>query len=152
MTGILVLSADPVNLLEAATKQYVDTTVTTTVGNYLPLAGGTMIGDLTLFGPPTTDLMAATKLYVDQMISSANLWQGVYDPTTNTPDLTDPALQNNGWSWTVNVAGNSTVALPGVPVGTSFVVGDLLQWIGSAATYAIIAVVLLMRWRLMHVI
>jgi hypothetical protein len=83
--------------------------------------------------------MAATKLYVDQMISSANLWQGVYDPTTNTPDLTDPTLQNNGWSWTVIVAGASTVALPGVPVGTAFVVGDLLQWIGSAATYAIIA-------------
>jgi hypothetical protein len=68
-----------------------------------------------------------------------NLWQGVYDPTTNTPDLTQATLQNNGWSWTVNVAGDSTVALPGVPVGTSFVVGDLLQWIGSAATYAIIA-------------
>jgi hypothetical protein len=97
-----------------------------------------MTGDLTLFGPPTTDLMAATKWYVDQAASAASLWQGVYDPTTNIPDLTQATLQNNGWSWTVNVAGDSTVALPGVPVGTAFVVGDLLQWIGSASTYAVI--------------
>ena len=83
--------------------------------------------------------MAATKLYVDQIASTVSLWQGVYDPTTNTPDLTQVTLQNNGWSWTVNVAGNSTVALPGVPAGTAFVVGDLLQWIGSGATYAVIA-------------
>jgi hypothetical protein len=32
---------------------------------YLPLAGGTMIGNLTLKGNPTTDLGAATKKYVD---------------------------------------------------------------------------------------
>jgi hypothetical protein len=71
-----VLAADPANPLEAATKQYVDTTITTTVGDYLPLAGGTLTGDLTLFGPPTTDLMAATKLYVDQAANAASLWQG----------------------------------------------------------------------------
>jgi hypothetical protein len=137
--GSITMSADPVIPLGIATKQYVDNTVTTSLSDYLPLAGGMMTGDLTLFGPPTTDLMAATKLYVDQMMSAASLWQGVYDPTTNTPDLTQVALQNNGWSWTVNVAGDSTVALPGVPVGTAFVVGDLLQWIGSASTHAVIA-------------
>jgi hypothetical protein len=64
-------------------------------------AGDTMTGNLTLFGPPTTDLMAATEWYVDQMASATSLWQGVYDPTTNIPDLTQVALQNNGWSWTV---------------------------------------------------
>ena len=37
----------------------------------LPIAGGTMTGDLTLKGNPTADLMAATKKYVDDSIASA---------------------------------------------------------------------------------
>jgi hypothetical protein len=105
----------------------------------LPLAGGTLTVDLILRGPPTTDLMAPTKLYVDQIGSTVNLWQGVYDPTTNIPDLTNVAIQNNGWSWTVNVAGSTAVNLPGIPAGTALVVGDLLQWIGVDSIYAIIA-------------
>jgi hypothetical protein len=83
--------------------------------------------------------MAATKLYVDQTASAATLWQGVYDPTTNTPDLTDPAVQNHGWSWTVNVAGDTAANLPGIPAGTPMQVGDVVQWIGSSAAFAVIA-------------
>ena len=37
----------------------------------LPIAGGTMKGDLTLKGNPTADLMAATKKYVDDSVASA---------------------------------------------------------------------------------
>ena len=37
----------------------------------LPIAGGTMTGDLTLKGNPTADLMAATKKYVDDSFASA---------------------------------------------------------------------------------
>ena len=37
----------------------------------LPIAGGTMTGNLTLKGNPTADLMAATKKYVDDSIASA---------------------------------------------------------------------------------
>lgn len=37
----------------------------------LPIAGGTMTGDLTLKGNPTADLMAATKKYVDDSIADA---------------------------------------------------------------------------------
>lgn len=36
----------------------------------LPIAGGTMTGDLTLKGNPTADLMAATKKYVDDSVAS----------------------------------------------------------------------------------
>ena len=36
----------------------------------LPIAGGTMTGNLTLKGNPTTDLMAATKKYVDDSVAS----------------------------------------------------------------------------------
>ena len=50
----------------------------------LPIAGGTMTGDLTLKGNPTADLMAATKKYVDDSVASAtadllssnNTWTG----------------------------------------------------------------------------
>ena len=37
-------------------------------GKYLPLAGGTLTGSLTLSGEPTTNLQAATKAYVDTSI------------------------------------------------------------------------------------
>lgn len=37
----------------------------------LPIAGGTMTGDLTLKGNPTADLMAATKKYVDDSVAGA---------------------------------------------------------------------------------
>ena len=50
----------------------------------LPIAGGTMTGNLTLKGNPTADLMAATKKYVDDSVASAtadllssnNTWTG----------------------------------------------------------------------------
>jgi hypothetical protein len=51
---------------------YVDTNLigpialTSQLAAYLPIAGGTMTGFLTLFGAPTTNAHAATKLYVDQ--------------------------------------------------------------------------------------
>ena len=42
------------------------------LGNtYLPLAGGTMMGALTLVDSPAEDLHAAPKKYVDDSISSA---------------------------------------------------------------------------------
>jgi hypothetical protein len=38
---------------------------------YLPLAGGTLTGTLTLSGAPTSDLQAATKKYVDSQVAGA---------------------------------------------------------------------------------
>lgn len=77
MTGALMLSGEPTENLQAATKKYVDDAVanvpTPTGGitqeqadaRYVQLAGGTMTGALTLSGAPTSDLQAATKKYVD---------------------------------------------------------------------------------------
>lgn len=45
--------------------------ITITDSTKLPIAGGTMTGDLTLKGNPTADLMAATKKYVDDSVASA---------------------------------------------------------------------------------
>lgn len=42
------------------------------IDNYLPLAGGTMTGALTLSGAPTADLQAATKGYVDTAVSGVD--------------------------------------------------------------------------------
>lgn len=61
MTGPLVLSGDPTQPMEAATKQYAD--------KMLPLAGGTMTGALTLPADPTSDMQAATKKYVDDAVA-----------------------------------------------------------------------------------
>lgn len=44
--------------------------ISTASSTYLPLAGGTLTGDLTLDAAPTTDLMAATKKYVDDEIAA----------------------------------------------------------------------------------
>lgn len=57
MTGLLILSGNPVQALGAVTKQYAD--------KHLLKSGGTMTGLLTLSGAPTSDLHASTKKYVD---------------------------------------------------------------------------------------
>jgi hypothetical protein len=48
MTGEIILSGDPVSLLGAAPKQYVDARVGGT--GYLPISGGTLTGSLTVGG------------------------------------------------------------------------------------------------------
>ena len=48
MTGPLVLSGDPTQPMEAATKQYVDQHGGGASGDFLPLSGGTMTGNLTI--------------------------------------------------------------------------------------------------------
>lgn len=45
--------------------------VTASLGAYLPLAGGTLTGPLTLPADPTTALQAATKQYADKMLPLA---------------------------------------------------------------------------------
>jgi len=61
----LQLDHGPTSDLHAATKKYVDDKTIAITGSYLPLAGGTMSGALTLFGPPSLPLHATTKTYVD---------------------------------------------------------------------------------------
>ena len=59
---------------QATTKKYVDdkvSTVTSSLGNYLPLTGGTLTGPLTLTSAITQDTQATTKKYVDDKVSTA---------------------------------------------------------------------------------
>lgn len=71
MTGPLVLSGDPTQAMEAATKQYVDQHGGGASGDFLPLSGGTMTGPITLAADPTTAMQAATKQYADKMLPLA---------------------------------------------------------------------------------
>ncbi len=72
MTGALTLSGDPVNPLEAATKQYVDAAQAAAEANAeaesVSLSGDTMTGPLVLSGDPTGELEASPKQYVDAKI------------------------------------------------------------------------------------
>ena len=61
----------PTSSGQVATKGYVDQSVANVgAGNYLPMAGGTMTGPITLPGPPSASLQAATKGYVDQGLTT----------------------------------------------------------------------------------
>jgi hypothetical protein len=80
MTGALTLNADPSTNLEATTKQYTDSGLSTK----LNLTGGTLTGFLTLNADPTINLQAATKQYVDSLSSSFTL-QDAYNNDPNSP-------------------------------------------------------------------
>ncbi len=67
LSGALVLAADPVVPMEAATKDYVD--LRTAV--LLPVSGGTLTGALLLATNPIAPLQAATKQYVDSRSAGA---------------------------------------------------------------------------------
>ena len=73
MTGPLTLAGAPTNNLHAATKKYVDDSVSAIDpgSNYLAKSGGTMTGSLILAGAPTQDLEAATKAYADALAFEA---------------------------------------------------------------------------------
>jgi hypothetical protein len=78
-----MLSADPVSALQAATKEYVDAQIASSV----PRTGGSLSGAITLAGDPTGPLQAATKEYVDtRVMRSGDTLVGslvlATDPTT----------------------------------------------------------------------
>jgi hypothetical protein len=78
MSGRLYLAEGEVDEdYQATHKLYVDDAIAAAIGggggggDFLPLAGGTMLGFITLSGEPADDLHAATKLYVDQRLGSS---------------------------------------------------------------------------------
>lgn len=83
MTGALMLSGEPTENLQAATKKYVDDAVasvpTPTGGitqeqadaRYVQLAGGTMTGDLKVLESPPSDASAVSKSYTQGLFANA---------------------------------------------------------------------------------
>lgn len=137
LTGPLVLDANPVTNLEAATKQYVDDEIvsaTSGASNAVQKTGDTMTGSLFLAADPTIDLEAATKHYVDSTsgsaqpqddfltalsnLSTTGILVGTTDSTVSTRQIAAGSsavtvINGNG------VAGNPTIdlALSGVTPG-----------------------------------
>jgi len=77
ITGTLILNADPVDDLEAATKQYVDTAITSHDAEhedvFVQITGSTLTGPLMLHDDPINNLQASTKQYVDGRIANHNI-------------------------------------------------------------------------------
>jgi hypothetical protein len=66
--GANFVRVDPLGITQAAgDARYLQITAASTT--YLPLAGGTLTGTLTLDAAPTADLQAATKKYVDDEVA-----------------------------------------------------------------------------------
>jgi len=67
--GANFVRVDPLGITQdAGDDRYLR--ITTASATYLPLAGGTLTGTLTLDAAPTADLQAATKKYVDDEVAS----------------------------------------------------------------------------------
>ena len=74
--GSQFVRVDPLGITQTAgDARYLQ--ITTASSTYLPLAGGTLTGTLTLDAAPTADLQASTKKYVDDQIAGID----VSDPT-----------------------------------------------------------------------
>jgi hypothetical protein len=110
-------------------------------GEFLPLAGGTLTGPLTLPSNPPTDTAHAThKAYVDSAISAKSLYQSIWQVAADTPPL-DPAiaLPLHGYSWvaaTVDpmVPETAPAGLPGIG-GTLIGTNDNIVWNANTNEY-----------------
>ncbi len=98
--------------IQAVSKQYVDTAVSSITGSYLPTTGGAMTGSLLLSGDPTSAQQAADKHYVDDSVGSLLPLSGgsLTGPLTLAADPV-AALQAATKEYVDANAGNSTAAL-----------------------------------------
>jgi hypothetical protein len=142
MTGLLVLSDDPVADLGAVTKQYVDAiedTLTTSINGKLSTSGGTLTGFLTLDEDPTSDLHAATKQYVDDAAGAkvdlaGDTLTGFLilhaDPSSEMHAVTKQYVDSG--SWATVVGGSASYAGKGVRTNAAgFIDSSLLPITGS---------------------
>lgn len=152
MSGPLFLSPlMPTADSQAATKAYVDTMISTAgipevppvpsgqvwaretgqwvpitpqTGVFLPLSGGTMVGNIAMSGNTISNLAAvpvmpngaAPATWVLNQIAAVSLFQGQWDADTNVPDLTQLSVRVNGNTWiaiTTSVSG--VVVGPAIP-------------------------------------
>lgn len=107
---------------------------------YLLLTGGTVSGAINWVGPPVNDEHLANKEYVDQAVASGQLYQGTYDASSNTPDLSLPANQPDvhGGFFIVSVAGTIPATVPGFAVATPVNIGDHIIWNDTLGEFSVI--------------
>ena len=103
-------------------------TVTVNLDDSITLAGeltvngtgqSSFAGQVTIPQVPSSDTDAASKHYVDQAVTGALSYQGGYNASTNTPDLTtSPNSIKKGFTYTVTASGTF--------FGEKLEVGDVL--------------------------
>ncbi|MNJ90163.1 hypothetical protein D3C87_77570 [compost metagenome] len=119
MTGPLVLTGDPTQSLEAATKQFVDGVRTAADAKFLQLAGGTMNGHIILTNTdPTQDRHAASKKYVDAVKTYADTIKTYTDSVKQSLDIKDSVKLAT--TANINLGANATkLTIDGVQTQTN---------------------------------
>jgi hypothetical protein len=128
----VMLGEDPVAPLQAATKEYVDNQVAQAgIGEFLPLAGGTLTGPLTLNADPTANLQATTKQYADTKLSDA-------------PSDSQYYTRRNA-AWAISPGGMTDAPNDGTLYGRKSAAwahlthNDITDWTATLAPYALTA-------------
>lgn len=145
ITGAKVFSATPsvpapVNTGDVANKAYVDTSVANVgAGNFLPSAGGTMTGPLTLSGNPAAALQAAPKQYVDSSAAAkADLISGrvpIGELGSGTASSSSCLLGNGSWGACGSSA--NAISIQSVPVASTVPSdGQVIAYSAAAGQYA----------------
>ena len=131
MTGALMLSGEPTENLQAATKKYVDDAVanvpTPTGGitqeqadaRYVQLAGGTMTGDLKVLESPQSDASAVSKSYTQWLFANAVSTANTAKQTADAANAAAAAAQTTANAALPKSGGTMTGALTlsGDPTG-----------------------------------
>lgn len=123
--------------------------VDATGGVFLPLTGGTMQGAINMSGNSITNLPAvpqmpngaASATWVLDQIAAHSLYQGTWVPETNTPDLTLPGMNQNGFTWiTVTANTNGVVVSQPIPglQGLTVYNGDNIIFSAIAGQFQIV--------------
>lgn len=96
---------------------------------YLPLAGGTMSGVLTLI-PPVNQTDAATKDYVDTSIANLHNFQGTWQVAANNPDISGGSGPGDYYIAITANPNNPETAPPTIPGigGDTINNGDIIIW------------------------
>lgn len=118
-------------------------------GNFLPLTGGTLAGPINMSGNQITGLPAvptqpdgaASSGWVLQQLAAVSLYQGVWNPATNVPDLTLPVSHQNAYTWIANPVATGgvvvTAAIPGLQ-GVTVYEGDTIIFSAQSGTFTAI--------------
>lgn len=98
--------------------------ITPQTGVFLPLSGGSMVGNINMSGNTIQNMAAVPAMpngaapaqWVLNQIASVSLYQGTWNADTNTPDLTQLSTHVNAYTWIAITTSPSGVVIgPAIP-------------------------------------